>query len=159
MGVMRRRLGARPDVGERRGGVRTEIQRWESSLPGCSEQISAVWLLKLLHPNSCMTHLSDTWGYRRPRLRWGPPCCWTHSSQEEEAASWETTECWVIFILWDHETFLISHQYFLVEHLDLKRLSWKIVNPLLAEHFELLFVPTGVTRAVKVEIRKFILVY
>ena len=30
MGVMRRRLGARPEAGERRGGVRTAMQMAES---------------------------------------------------------------------------------------------------------------------------------
>lgn len=78
------------------------------------------------------THLSDTWGYRRPRLRRGSPCYWTRSGQKEGAASWETRKRWLIVtVVLDYETFLISHQRLIVEHLDV-RLSWKRLNPLLA---------------------------
>lgn len=84
IGVMRRRLGARPDIGERRRGVRTAIQRREESITTTVQSWSVCYSsLSLYH-----THWSDTWGCRRPRPRWESPCCWTYSGQTEEAASW-----------------------------------------------------------------------
>lgn len=82
------------------------------------------------------THLSDTWGYRRPRLQWQSPCYWIHSDQKEEAAFWDTWMNkkirWVIVL-----TSLISLQLLNEQRLDfsLRWLSWKILQPLW-KHFQ-----------------------
>lgn len=110
---MRRRLGARPDVGERSGGVRTTTQRGQRLF------VDSCWMfVKVAAQILNHTHSSDTWGDHRPRLRWRSPCCWTPTGPEEEAASWGKKRE-------NAESF--SFEWVIGE--DLRRLSW---NPLLA---------------------------